>query len=385
MFIIRTGLSNTLHWKGRLGLEANDLSPLPAILEDFAEEAAPDQSAELSSVPEEDLGRALAILLQPERRFTIRCGGNLIVPEQLHVYFAPNHNPSGLAMVYPTPFDTAIVHYFATAGEWTDWVTQKVDPMGLSQPGEQVIPDPMNYQQLLHLLHTADMYRRLYYQSMLDYIPVSDLTFSTFQYAEAMRDSVSSGDYRWLVPSLLYMLPQGMPLGVNGLSEQFESMKNWGLITPVQQEDDYDLYKFTPRGDTWGLEFMTRWISALSMNVSIYDGKVKAMPDRLFLLGTTLSIHAFSFNGLGLNTSIEHAALGADRVAELLQTLLKVERKHVTSPEQEKPESPTPELAQPTEQTPSAPIPTPSTAYCPKCGQKVNPVDNFCINCGIKL
>jgi len=71
MFVIRTGMGNVLYWKQRLGLTANGLSPLPALLEDFNGEAAPDQSAQLAGVSEEELGRALAILWKPQRRLLV--------------------------------------------------------------------------------------------------------------------------------------------------------------------------------------------------------------------------------------------------------------------------------------------------------------------------
>lgn len=372
-------LSDLLLWKEHLGVEANELSPLPTILADSTGQATPAGAQPESDLSKEELGMALTILWLPERCFTIRCGGNLIAPKQMRVYFSPEHDAHGLAMCAQNVTGVLEVKHFASFDEWAEWVAQLVDPIGLSQPGEPMASGPMSYGQLLHLLHTADVYRRLYYESMLDYIPSTEFVFSSVRYASILSDATFSEDYRWLAPCLLYMLPHAIPTDLRGLSAEFQTMREWGLIARDQQDDDYDAYFFTDKGVHWGLEFMTRWVSALGLTVTVHDGKeLKTGDQGLFLLGSTLSIHAFNFIGLGQGVSIEHAALNPDGVARLLEPYLTMK----VEGESTQPPVPTKEQGY---HSASAPIPTPSTTYCSNCGQKAKPGDNFCTNCGNKL
>jgi hypothetical protein len=380
MFIVRTGICNALRWKEILGLEPNGLSPLPAIVKDFEGESASDQGTAVAGIAEEELSRALAILWSPERLITLRCGGNLVVPEQMRIYRAHDLDPTGLAMVIPTPFDTMIVQYFADTREWAQWATQMVDPAGLAQVGERVSPGVMDFGELLHLLHTADMYRRLYYESMLDYIPAGELTFSAAHYAEAMHNAVTSGDYRWLVPCLLYMLPNGRPVRIAGIGARFASMEQWGLITSQRQEEGDAVCRFTQQGTIWGLEFMTRWISAMGVTVATVNGDSESGDRGLFLLGTTLSIHAFHLWDAGGNASIEHTVLDGEGATRLLEAHATLEAAGgVTEPAP----SPVPE--------PSADVPyssessEPVLIRCTQCGCKVGSEDRFCIECGAEI
>lgn len=380
MFIVRTGIGNALRWREILGLEPNGLSPLPAIVKDFDGQPASDQGSAIAGVAEEELSRALAILWSPGRCLTIRCGGNLVVPEQMRIYRAPDLDPTGLSMVFPTPFDTMIVQYFADSREWAQWAAQMVDPAGLAQIGEGVAPGGMEFGQLLHLLHTADMYRRLYYESMLDFIPASELTFSPAHYAEAMHNAVTSGDYRWLVPCLLFMLPNGRPLKIEGIGSRFESMEQWGLISSQKQEDGYLLCRFTPRGMTWGLEFMTRWVSAMGLTVSSINGGAETDERGLFLLGTTLSIHAFHFRDAGGKASIEHTVLDGEGTARLLESYAATEVGCTPVPAYSPLSGPSIDAPDPPAE-PSEPV----LIRCTQCGCEVGPEDRFCIDCGTEI
>ena len=101
----------------------------------------------------------------------------------------------------------------------------RVDPLRIARERERLIPtDKLSWEELLHLLHLADMYRRCYYQSMLNQTPVDEFEFSDAQYMEALQNAILSVDWRWLVPCLMSMVPGGVPIpsgahGGNGMPE----------------------------------------------------------------------------------------------------------------------------------------------------------------------
>jgi hypothetical protein len=218
----------------------------------------------------------------------------------------------------------------------------------------------------VHLLHAADTFRRGHYQSMLDYVPEQS-SFGTVDYAQHLREAVSSIDHRWLLPCLLMLLPEAVPASLDNLDDAFDRLLEWQLVAHDETETEATRLVFTDQGRRWGEDLMRGWTTALGLHVTVLDGEPRPARQGLFVLATIRNAHVFLIS----EAKVQAAAMAAESLKPLLAKLIA----------EAAPAKPT---AKPAQQSAAA-YGSAHRNFCPKCGAPLQPGDAFCTGCGEKL
>lgn len=350
----------------KAGLKPTALSPVTPFLEKFGQGATKDLSDFNLPVPADEFEEAMKVLHRPEAIIVARYGGHMVNPEETRFAVAGSGQGVRLVVIEPMPPAGLFMQTFDSLENWAEWVLDRLDPLRIAKERNRLIPtDKLNWEELLHLLHSADMVRRCYYQSMLDQTPVDEFEFSDRQYMEALHNGILSVDWRWLVPCLMSMVPGGVPDSVLGLTDRMECLKRFGLIT----DSDSGLMKFTEAGQELGMEFMLQWVSALGLEVFTGDGK-RADGGRLFALGTNAGTHLFEFESQAQKAAINYRIVGEPGVKESLQKL--IEGIKTAGPEARRQTTP--------------PLQTGAAGkFCTQCGNRLEAGSKFCPACGAKV
>jgi len=350
----------------RGGFKQTALSPVPSFINKFGQGINEDLSQFDLPVPAAEFEEAMKVLHRPDFVIVARYGGHMVNPEESRFAVAGSGAGMRLVVIEPMPPAGLFIQYFDSVENWAEWVLDRLDPMRIARERKRLIPtDKLDWEELLHLLHSADMYRSCYYQSMLDHAPLDEFAFSKTQYIEALHDAILSVDWRWLVPCLMSMIPGAVPDSVLGLTDRMECLRRFGLIT----DSDSGLLKFTEAGQELGTEFMLQWVSALGLEVFTGNDR-QAEGSRLLALGTNAGTHLFEFEKQGPKAEITYRIVGESGVIESLQKFMEglkpagLERPRQTPP----------------------PIQTaPVGKFCTQCGKKLEAGSKFCPSCGAKI
>ncbi|MEI8374161.1 MAG: zinc ribbon domain-containing protein [Planctomycetota bacterium] len=356
MFTIKLLPSYFLELQKRLGLMPNSISPLERLSQVFAG-AAPEEDSQASlPVAEDDLRAAMVALCQPTQRVHIRIGGNFAVPEQY--LLARAATGPALAGVEVAADGQLVLQAFASGEELIEWLIDVINPQGLMHAAPCRIPRQMTHSQLVHALHLIDMYRRCYYQSMLDYTVAGEPEFGEVQFAGTMGEALTSVDYRWVLPSARIMAPTSLPLS---METQIPWLVANNLIQPATDAAGAGLWTFAEDGEQLGLEFMTGWLAAAGVEVGVLDGQFKRCDGSVLVLSTVRSMHTFAISGRGA----EYQAAGDEGLRQSLQNTL------AQGPSSRVVAAPAAGRDQP-----------PAQRFCSQCGAKIQPGDKFCCSCG---
>ncbi|MCX6993994.1 MAG: zinc ribbon domain-containing protein [Kiritimatiellaeota bacterium] len=320
----------------------------------------PDRSDFALPVPAEEFAKTMQTLLQPDHVIAARYGGHMADPQEVRFAFARIETAAHIAAISPLAPARVFIESFDGTDGWMEWILDRVDPLRLAASRGQAATGKLTWVQLLYFLHSVDMYRRCYYRSMLDQAPVDEFEFSETEYLEDLQNSVLSADWRWLVPCLMSMVPRAVPDSVLGLKNQFDCLKEYGVITGSKS----GLMKFTDHGQNLGLEFMLQWVSALGLEICRGDGK-QAEESRLFVLGTNKGAHLFEFE----KNEISYTVAGGQGVKECLNRLLNRL-------------GPLPKAAAVKQSTPPPLESVPDRQFCSQCGKPLALKGRFCPACG---
>jgi zinc-ribbon domain len=343
----------------KTGLKPTALSPVTSFLEKFGQGWTKDLSDFKLPVPADEFEEAMKVLHRPEAVIVARYGGHMVNPEESRFAVAGSGAGMRLVVIESMPPAGLFIQYFDSLATWAEWVLDRLDPMRIARERKGLIPtDKLDWEELLHFLHLADMYRSCYYQSMLDHVPLDEFVFSKTQYIEDLHDAILSVDWRWLVPCLMSMIPGAVPDSVLGLTDRMECLRRFGLIT----DSDSGLLKFTDAGQELGTEFMLQWVSALGLEVSFGVGK-GAGEGRLFALGTNSGTHLFGFEKQGPNAEINYRIVGEPGVMESLKKFMSGIKAAASVPIQ----------------------PATVGRFCTQCGKKLEAGSKFCPSCGAKV
>lgn len=350
----------------KAGLTASALSPVTLFLEKFGQGWTEDSNDITLPVSAEEFDEAMQILHRPEAVIVARYGGNLVNPEETRFAVAGKGQGMRLVVMEPMAPSGLFIQYFDSLENWGEWVLDRVDPLRIARERNRLIPaGKLSWKELLHLLHSADMVRRCYYQSMLDQTPVEAFEFSDSQYMEALHSAILSVDWRWLVPCMISMVPGGVPDSLPGLKDGLECLKRFGLIA----DSDSGLMTFTEAGQELGMEFMWQWVSALGLEVVTGSGQV-AEGGRWLALGTNAGTHLFAFEKQTRDVEINYHIAGESGVKESLKRLLE----GVKTADSEV-----------LRQTPPLSQTAPAGTFCTQCGHKLEDGSRFCPSCGAKV
>lgn len=353
-------------------LEPRGLSPIPRIDQRFPLPSGlsdPMSPRDLGDLKEAEVERVASILWNADRVVRLRHGGNWLAPEQRE-FFGITGAPGWLAGITPTTRETVIVQVLESAADFGSWVAETLNPSGLVQARDTIVSRVLTRDELIHLLHAADMFRRIHYQSQLDYLPLSEPRFALGDYTTALTSALCSQDYRSLLPCLLMMTPSVFPVGFEKPQRSFEMLMEQQII-----QEDKGGYVFTPTGSAWTGELLTGWLAAAGIECAVVgaDG-TRVLPVSLFAAVTATGLHAFLIDQRTTPGAVTCSLPSVQAFAKLAADL-------VTDGEAASTEA-LRKFQQRQHRPPKTPIATVAAAFCAACGASVAPGAKFCPGCG---
>ena len=302
-------------------------------------------------------------LLEPDVKISFFTGGASAAEDQYDVLL--NTESGAVLAQFVNLEKDFVLCYFANPESFLEWWTGMYASPGMGEY-PTVFEGSSELQVLICALHCIDLYRRFYLESMLDYRGKMDVAVSNTDFSQLLKGSLSSGDKRWLLPTLFELTPG---LKSSSTSLQPEHIKKLeGMDFLAIEESIFTLGK---RSQWMGSEFISAWMGATGWEATILNNGKEKVVSRVFLAVTALSNHLFSF-GAGPEGKLRFRHQACDR-AELITSLLK--------------------WMDGLWQAVAAPAPTgaatagetPQRNFCGHCGNKVGQGKKFCGHCGALL
>lgn len=348
---------------GRPGIRCTHLSP-------FFGGAAPGGAGAAGRLAEDPVFQASAeVLSRPGLRIVFWKGGGGAKAEKFTVYgLPPGENPA-LVSLHDAGGDSRLLLYFESGSSFVDWWADTFAGQ-VEEPSANLIAPSLSLESLVCILHAVDCYRRAYMESMLSYTAGRDLSIPAAQYMTTMRQSLQSGDTRWLLPALFALTPGLGGLALNLRHDHLDVVGELGFLDlfagPGGGED---IFLFGEAGKIMGMEFYATWLSSVGWEATAAGPGGDMVTSRAFLAPTAFANHLFTFNPAGRSFGFSHQALTLSGLKSAMAGLLQ-------------PASAPGPVAEGTTPSPRGPLPGPGRERCDGCGEESPPGSKFCQGCG---
>jgi hypothetical protein len=308
-----------------------------------------------------DFQRAVSVIAIPDLKIECRKGGSVLAVEHYACYAALT--PEGAQWVgLHVHGENTLLAFYESTGEFLDWwVSYMVSPTDLEVGN--AINGEYSLEALVCVLHAVDCCRRHHMVSMLNYAKETASAVTAGNYIAALKEALTSGDIRWLLPSLFAMTPGlgGITLDIKAehLAQAIES----GLFYRFIDKDETEYFRFNKPSMDMGLEFFS-WIYASGWEFSSLSPAGERKLSRGFLASTAAANHLFSIDEAEPGRYYAtHEALTADgmrnKMGNCMENILSELRKiSMLSNKADK------------------------AAFCISCGYPVAVGDKFCPSCG---
>jgi hypothetical protein len=348
------------HLFRRSGVKGNSLSPFTYNPEQAATSSPSELFKSLSESPR--LGQVAGRLLEPDLKIEFNRGGAGAADDKYYVLLS-NADKTVLAQMVNSQGEILLLlfEHWVSFLEW--WTGVYASPgMGGYQ---KVFPNIMETEVLVCALHSIDIYRRSYMESMLDFRSGLSLSLTTHDFAQLLKRSLASKDKRWLLPTMFEVTPGLKNSSIALKPEHIKQAGELGFVT-----DNEGSLTLGERSRIMGTEFMTSWLGAIGWQATALINGGERSLSRVYLAPTAFANHLFSFEtGANGEGRFRHQASTA---AELKQTLVKwmeALQKATGRPAPAKSEKKD----------------TVKTKFCGQCGTEIRPGKKFCNKCGAAI
>lgn len=346
------------HLFRRSGAAGNQL----AVFQYNAEQAAvSNPSPWFKALAESPLCQEIAQhLLEPDIRVMFHTGGNAAAEDQYYVMLRREYQ-SVLAQLVNGEGHILLLH-FPDQPSFVRWWTSIYAAAGM-EDYPAVFAGLQNTEALICALHSVDLYRRFYMESMLEYRGLVDLSVTTADFVELLKKSLSSGDKRWLLPTLFELTPglRGSKIALK--PEHLQKIEEAGFITSRD-----GVLTLAERSRLMGTEFIGPWMSSTGWQATtMVQGQEKNL-SRVLLAATAFSNHLFSFEAIPEgHMRFSHQPLtGAELAGQMtnwLAALIQPTGSHVARDLEDGQQAAKPR-------------------FCGQCGAELKTGKKFCTSCG---
>lgn len=348
------------HLFRRSGLKGNNLS----IFRYNGEQAAVSSASEGFKSLAESLvfSKISRNLLEPDIKISFRMGGNFAAIEQYYAFISLKD--SSVLMQFTNSQGEIVLMLFNDEKDFLEWWTGVYASEGMDNY-KSIFPDILDIEVLVCILHSIDIYKRYYMESMFDYRKMGEVSISTTDFVKLLKQSLASSDIRWSLPSLFKVAP-GLRSGKLSLKqEHIKKLEELGFVTV----DSKLILTMADKGKAIGNEFLTSWIGSMGLEVSsLVNGQEKTI-SQMFMTATAFTNHMVILEAAdGMNYRFRHEALKRDAVASAIQKWIKTLYQHSSK-----------DLVPPPVNDDR------KSKFCGHCGSKLYPGKKFCTNCGAKL
>lgn len=276
------------------GLEVPNTSPVFRYLERLKE-----------AEPFEMDPAIIQTLTQENSRLTIRFGGGTKRPSEQVLCFGDlivgiQFDKDVTIFVYEDPLEIIdlIIRNYANKSEYAT---------------KNILPPSCSLDEFICVLNSIDMYRKLYYQSMLSYKGNRAMGFTSDDYISQLNQSIKERDIRWLTPCFMTIVPNMKLADMTDQSMNILLDHKLCQLMKNEETGQVGLY-FTEEGKALGLEFERTWVDTLGFEF-VKKGQVTS---RCFLAITALSNHFVE-----IKETVNHQSFQYEQLHLKLENLIK--------------------------------------------------------------
>ncbi len=310
------------------------------------------------------------LVLEPDLRIEFVRGGNATPDEDFFLYRI-NGNRSVLAQ-FTNDAGEILLALFRDVSTYVDWWAELYAASGMGSYPE-VFPEPLPTEALICALHSIDIYRRAYMESMLDYSGNLGLTISMADFIDLIKRSSASGDKRWLLPNLFELTSGIKTSNISLKPKHIDMIAQLGFLS-----NENGLLTLGERSRLMGTEFISSWMGNLGFQaLALVNGEVRSL-SRVFLITTAFANHLCSFENAAHGESrFRHQALDTGELKKALVAWLQALQNTLPSSQAA--------ASQPATSPPPAAAVGEEKRFCGNCGSPTVPGRQFCGTCGNPL
>ncbi len=350
------------HLFRRSGRKGNRLSPFRYNADQAAISSPSQWFKELAD--SHRFNQVVKRLLEPDLKLMFRTGGGGAADDKYNVLLS-TEDKAVLGQFTNSQGDLLLL-LFVDWEAFLQWWTSVYSSEGTGEY-RVVFPDRLEIEVLVCMLHCLDIYHRSYMESMLDYRDMVDISITTQEFVQLLKQSLASADKRWLLPALFELTP-GLKNSSIALSpDHLKKIEELGFVT----SNENLVLTMAERAKTMGTEFMMTWMGAVGWQATaLINGEEKNL-SRVFLAPTAFANHLFSFEtGANGETRFRHQAnTGPELIKNLVNWMESIQNVTGIIPST---------LA-------STADSIPARKFCGQCGSEIRPGKKFCTSCGSAL
>lgn len=341
------------------GLTGNALSPYRYNAEQAASSSPSQRFQALAESP--IFNKIARLLLEPDLKILFHSWGNATADQQYYAFLSAE-DANVLALFINSRNEILMLHF----PDWETYLQWWTTIYSTEGNGEyiRIFKDTTEIETLVCALHCIDTYRRAYMQSMLDFRSQVDISIHTHDFVQLMKNSLSSDDTRWLIPSMFELTPGLKNSSIVLQPEHLKKIEELGFVSCNAEL----LLTLDERSKTMGNEFLMTWMEAVGWQASALVNDEERILTQMFMAPTAFSNHLFSFEtGADGKTRFSHQASNRYDLIKSMLDWMEDLRKVMGSI------------------SPEVKMDIPQGNICTKCGVKNRPGKKLCISCGGSL
>ena len=366
-----------------LHLVSTAFSPFGERLASYATGSVQPDDAARDAAADRAFADAAAILARPDLRVDVVTGGGMLPMGGFRSYAARSGGDSVVSVIAGGDGWDVLVHESPRA--WAAWSVRNV-ATACMETVPNVLPPVMSAGSFLLACHAIDTFRRGYLQGLLAHKPETSGVVSAAEFGTGLKESVTSGDIRWLLPAVVVLVPGLAGVLPEPRAEDFGYLVDHGVIA-AGKDKGMDVIAYGETGHLLGAEFAHTWTLSAGLAFTIMRGGKEQTLHRVFNAGTGLANHLVRFEERDGGLDANHQALTAveteQKLGELLLACWNVKRDADSAP------SPSVTKSISTADKATVAFSPPSTnktpKFCPSCGAPLKPGAKFCASCGRPL
>lgn len=319
------------------------------------------------------------ILTSPSHWMVQRNGGGQTALQAAHVYFSDSVGSQLVLVTSDTQSDRFLVQLHDDLQDYINWLVDRFCSSN-NDLAINYMPPKLTISQFYMLLHVIDSYRRITYSNMLGYDYKTVLQISSKDFYRTLRESLDSGDSRWLVPSVETLLPSVKKFGYTIDPEDLKILFDLDFMDGVLKDDQGGMLVLSDIGILNGLEFLNHWSASIGIEIYGFVNNTMKLSHQVYIAPTRLSNHMVEFSYDSDQVFVNHQVQTKDLLLYHLGELIKEQLKK-RDPDLDVTEVPEATGATETTETKEIKI----SMFCSHCGSKLQPDANFCNSCGTKV
>lgn len=272
-----------------------------------------------------DLKSVAQILANPILKVQFNKGGTAIPIQSFSAYFSKEYGQAKCVVLYKEERGMNAI-FLKSIDDFAGFFAGQNASVVMNSPlniisGEEGMP----IEALIAIFNLTDCYRRAYLNTMLSNSEEPVRAIFEEEFMAVLENSLKSGDIRWLLPSLLRLVPGLSNSVLEFKADQLDLLERLTFIRRVADPNTHKpIYSLGGSGQYMGLEFTHFWKYAVGFDISKLgnDNKSVERMAKYYFAPTDEANHLISIKGEKDNLVCLHDALSFDEVVVKMKEIL---------------------------------------------------------------